>query len=105
MTDPTYSHDAQQAAQDAAGDVAASIQDAIDAQDIFQRANVKYTHITPVSEGVVRVETTDHFKQGALERLFKAMGAEDNWNSGAFAVRWEMDGKGGQAWVLTRRAL
>lgn len=103
MTDPLHNQDAQQTAQDAAGDVAQSIQNAIDVQVLFDAARVRYTSITPQSDGSVRVASDVDFSTSALNRLYAAMGTEHNWNGGAFAVRHHADGKGGYAWVLTRR--
>lgn len=103
MTDPLTRHDAQQAAQDAAGDVAQSIQDAVDVQALFDAAKVRYTSITPQSDGSVRVASDIDFSTSALNRLYRAMNTEDNWNGGTFSIMHSADGKGGYAWVLTRR--
>lgn len=108
--DPLHRHDAQAckastAAQDAAGDVAASIQDAIDVRAIFEAARVRFVGIEPQTDGSVRVTSDVPFSTSALNRLYAAMGAEHNWNSGAFSIMHSSDGKGGQAWVLTRRTL
>lgn len=103
MTDPLIAHDARQTAQDAAGDVAASIQDAIDVQTLFDAARVRYVAITPQSDGSVRVASDIDFSTSALARLYRAMNTEDNWNGGTFTVSWQMDGRGGSAWVLVRR--
>lgn len=103
MTDPLSAQDAQQAAQDAAGDVAASIQDAIDVRAIFDAVKVRYTSITLQSDGSVRVASDIDFSTSALNRLYRAMNTEDNWNGGTFSIMHSADGKGGYAWVLTRR--
>lgn len=105
MDTPLHHHDTQQAAQDAAGDVAASIQDAAEVQDIFTRAKVRYVSITPQSDGSIRVASDVDFSTSALNRLYAAMGASDNWNGGAFSVMHSADGKGGYAWVMTRRTM
>lgn len=105
MTDPLHNHDAQQAAQDASEHVAPSIQDAADVQALFDAARVRFLSITPQSDGSVRVASDVDFSTSALNRLYAAMGASDNWNGGAFTVRHHADGKGGYAWVLTRRTV
>ncbi len=103
MTDPLSAHDAQQAAQDATGDVASSIQDAVDVQALFDAARVRYVSITPQSDGSMRVAADVDFSTSALNRLYAAMGASDNWNGGTFSIMHSADGKGGYAWILTRR--
>lgn len=103
MTNPLNAHDAQQAAQDARHDVAQSIQDAIDVRAIFDAARVRYVSITPQSDGSIRVASDVDFSTSALSRLYRAMNTEDNWNGGTFSIMHSADGKGGYAWVLTRR--
>jgi hypothetical protein len=101
--DPLFHHDAQQAAQDAAEHVAASIQDAAEVQALFVAARVRFLSVEPQSDGSVRVASDVPFSTSALNRLYAAMGASENWNGGAFTVMHSSDGKGGYAWVLTRR--
>ena len=103
MTDPLSQFDAQQAAQDSADHVAQSVQDAAEVQDIFQRAKVRFVSVEPQSDGSIRVASDVDFSTSALNRLFAAMGTEHNWNGGAFSIMHSSDGKGGRAWVLTRR--